>query len=603
MVQISKLRVLNYKGFLDSGWIDFPRGFTVIVGQNNSGKTALLETFRLTNFTAKPHRSQARDEATPLNPNCVIEVELGLTGRELLQAILVYDTGQIWIPCPAEVDNPKSGDDFLDKLFGRERIPLKLASNNGAIRQRGYPTLDFDPGLPQQRRSLLIQLSSDRASANVVTSQNGAPDSIPSLMPSAIDRTLYVFKAERLNIGRSKASSEVNLNPDGSNLAAVLMNLQGNPNRFRRLKDHVLEIFPNVREISVNLVEDDCEVRIWSIDTEREDLAIPLQESGTGIGQVLAILYVAVSITGGLIVVDEPNSFLHPGAAKKLVQILQTYGTNQYVMATHSAELITTAQPEALLLVRSKDGESKIEKLDGKNLLDLQTILGEVGVSFSDVFGYDRAVWVEGPTEEICFPLILRKYDAEAIRGTIFLAVKNTGDFEKKVNQKKLIWDIYTRLSSAIPLLPIAVVFSFDRENRKASEIDDLVRESRGKVRFLPRLSYENYLLFPDAIASILNVEIGQDAISTAQIVDWLKNNGAKYAPRIEWDGCLSDSSWLAEVHAPNLLKDLFDQVSGINSEYRKARHSVAITEWLLDNRPEALEPLAGYVSELNRLN
>ncbi|MFM9975451.1 MAG: AAA family ATPase, partial [Beijerinckiaceae bacterium] len=39
---IKRLKIKNYKGFNESDWIEFGPGFNVIVGQNNSGKSALL---------------------------------------------------------------------------------------------------------------------------------------------------------------------------------------------------------------------------------------------------------------------------------------------------------------------------------------------------------------------------------------------------------------------------------------------------------------------------------------------------------------------------------------------------------------------------------
>jgi len=48
---------------------------------------------------------------------------------------------------------------------------------------------------------------------------------------------------------------------------------------------------------------------------------VPLSESGTGVGQVLAILYVVfTSEYPRTIVIDEPQSFLHPGAVRKLFE-------------------------------------------------------------------------------------------------------------------------------------------------------------------------------------------------------------------------------------------------------------------------------------------
>ena len=52
---ISKFQVLNYKSFRDSGELEFQPGINIIVGTNNSGKTALLESLGL-EFKDNPYR-------------------------------------------------------------------------------------------------------------------------------------------------------------------------------------------------------------------------------------------------------------------------------------------------------------------------------------------------------------------------------------------------------------------------------------------------------------------------------------------------------------------------------------------------------------------
>jgi len=55
-MRIVSAQIENYKSFLDSGDIQFSPGFNVIVGQNNAGKTALVEALSL-DFDNKHHRS------------------------------------------------------------------------------------------------------------------------------------------------------------------------------------------------------------------------------------------------------------------------------------------------------------------------------------------------------------------------------------------------------------------------------------------------------------------------------------------------------------------------------------------------------------------
>ncbi len=53
---IYKFKIFNYKSFQDSGWLEFQPGINIIVGTNNSGKTALLESLGL-EFKDNPYRN------------------------------------------------------------------------------------------------------------------------------------------------------------------------------------------------------------------------------------------------------------------------------------------------------------------------------------------------------------------------------------------------------------------------------------------------------------------------------------------------------------------------------------------------------------------
>ncbi len=197
--------------------------------------------------------------------------------------------------------------------------------------------------------------------------------------------------------------------------------------------------------------------------------------------------------------------------------------------------------------------------------------------------------------------MILGRLGGTLPLGLIFIAVKNTGDFERKGNQKKLIWDIYGRLTSGVALLPTSVAFSFDREQRTEEEIADLTRDSRGRVHFLPRLTYENYLIDAEAIAAMLNDPAFPHLtkIEAASVENWLSLNGGKYVKKLSWAGDFTDVEWLKKVHAPSLLGDLFNELSEAKLPYQKTVHSVRLTEWLLAHRPDALSELADYISGL----
>jgi hypothetical protein len=306
-----------------------------------------------------------------------------------------------------------------------------------------------------------------------------------------------------------------------------------------------------------------------------------------------------MSMPPSVIVIDEPNSFLHPGAVKKLLQVPKIY-KHQYIISTHSPEIISSIDIDKLNLVKWEESQSRVVPLKRSDVEDLRLVLGEVGVGLSDIFAADRVIWVEGPTEQECFPKLYRHKKGRLPLGLSFLGVLNTGDFEAKDWTARRIWDLYRRLGQANGILPVATAFCLDRELRTEKEMDEMNRTSGGVMRFLPRRSYENYLLHAPAIQAVINADLAdEDALDVGTVSAWISDHGNQFHPSGLQPTGEGSGKWIAECDASLLLAKMTQALTDGKLEYRKTRHSVAITEWLLQNAPEVLDELSNYVTDL----
>jgi hypothetical protein len=243
-----------------------------------------------------------------------------------------------------------------------------------------------------------------------------------------------------------------------------------------------------------------------------------------------------------------------------------------------------------------QDGETRVETLDASEALSLRLVLADIGARLSDVFGADAILWVEGATEEVCFPQVLERLTSQQLRGTAIVGVMHTADFDARRSEATV--ELYGRLSAGRGLLPPAVGFVFDREGRTNQDREDLAR--RGNVFFLPRRMYENYLLNANAIAAVASSIEGfrQDPLTSGEVQTWLdqhRNDRKYFAPLpIETD----QDRWRGDVRGANLLTDLFNELSEMRVRYDKVRDGVALTEWLLTNAPEDLREVAQKIEQ-----
>src|SRR5690348_16305933 len=109
---------------------------------------------------------------------------------------------------------------------------------------------------------------------------------------------IYRFAAERFNIGECPFGFNAVLSANAQNLPEVLNVLQANTAKFQLFNDLVREILPQIRHVSVRAIANGLvQVVTWPHDpkTMREDVAVPLTQCGSGVGQVLAIIYVVMT--------------------------------------------------------------------------------------------------------------------------------------------------------------------------------------------------------------------------------------------------------------------------------------------------------------------
>ena len=183
----------------------------------------------------------------------------------------------------------------------------------------------------------------------------------------------------------------------------------------------------------------------------------------------------------------------------------------------------------------------------------------------ADVFAADRVIWVEGPTEELCFHHIYHKHNDALPAGTIFISVAAMGDFHSNRRDRSIVYEVYDRLSSAAAKLVLSVTFSFDTERLTDLEKEKMQRDSKGKLHFLPRRHLECYLLNPEAIAAFIIKSNPESAASVTPetVHDALKALSAVHPIHIpEWNGEITNIAWLARVDAASLIANVCGTLS-----------------------------------------
>ena len=281
-----------------------------------------------------------------------------------------------------------------------------------------------------------------------------------------------------------------------------------------------------------------------------------------------------------------PNQFLHLKALRELLNILAIEGKqHQYILTAHSAEVISAVKASTVTMLTLKDGVTTVRQTDHAGLATLRERFADLGLRATEMHGRDQVLWVEGQTEELVLPALLRHFCVEHAAGTAVLRVQDTGWLDKRGVDPIRVVEIYSRLTLASALVPPMVAVLLDREGRSEPDCTSLEQDRRGRLRFLPSRMLENYLLHPGAITAVL-CDMGEsvDADRIAQ-----RLCAASHVQN------LSDLD-TGMVDGANLLKSTFAEISQARHEFRKTRDVPNLVDWLLENEPTVLQPLGDWL-------
>lgn len=155
------------------------------------------------------------------------------------------------------------------------------------------------------------------------------------------------------------------LYPQGSNLAAFLYGIMNNyPTVYKRIVRVIQSVAPFFNDFFLMPNENDG-IRLQWRDKFSDVIYGPNDLSdGTIRFIALVVLFMQPNLPK-VIVIDEPELGLHPVAIEKLAGLIKSAANRgtQVIVATQNAELISNFEPEDILTVDQRDGESVVKRL------------------------------------------------------------------------------------------------------------------------------------------------------------------------------------------------------------------------------------------------
>ncbi len=572
-------------------------GVQILVGKNNSGKTALLRGLTAlaslpigqpmgSAFDVGKYARHADQSGFDFRVEFEFEdKDFSVLGGALSQWPAAQKASTRLLEFRFRVLGGENAVGFSGASLKLDENELEvLTRNNQIVIQHHYNQNGDRGGAATQLRT---------KTQRQVQSQNW-----PVLEEAPIFSALMPLKNVRLIDAHRVVRPELNmqavdaLTPNAESLAPFLDTLFGNNRRkFEQVEELVTRVFPEIE--SVNPEKRGNSVSL-TLTTRQAGRAIPLTHCGTGVEQVLALAtFVLTAPSGTMLLLDEPHSYLHPSAEREIIDFLLEHSEHRYVIATHSAILINSVSPDKIVRLNSP-------KVIPTGHVHPHTgdVLHSLGYRNSDFLFSDRLIFVEGESDQEILPALLEKsgeFKKSDISRTGFPKMDGEGRLRSTAKQTSLLYFEKFLLELGSSSLPRIYLFDGDcsEEDERLLQGTHMVAENeKAAIKFLPRCEIENYLLVPEAITKgIRNMAqmaandvsmLTEEAVSK-QLQELLAANDGKLFPT----GKGNDS--LRSIKGSIVLERIFES---FGLKYRKRNEGRLVAEYITETNQSALREI-----------
>jgi energy-coupling factor transporter ATP-binding protein EcfA2 len=221
------------------------------------------------------------------------------------------------------------------------------------------------------------------------------------------------------------------------------------------------------------------------------------------------LTHIGLARNSSILVIDEPEIYLHADLQRQLVSILREL-SQDVLVATHSTEIMAEADPFEILLVDKK--KRSAERL--KNVERLQQALDQVGsvqnITLTRLARSSKVLFVEDEHDFKILRLFARVLGLVGIEAGFEITPVKSGGFASWKKVSALGWGLEKALGQQLSL---GVVY--DRDYYCSEEIAQITSELEKTVQLAhvhSRKEMENYLLQPNVLDRALRAAVSDRA-------------------------------------------------------------------------------------------
>lgn len=453
-VLLEKIKLEYFKCYLETT-VSF-KDLTIIVGENNAGKSCLIEALRLVSSAAqKAYRKVYR------------EPPKGLGVMASLRGFLI-DTSKLRIDLESIVY-------FYDK----EKIATITAF--------------FKDG-----SKIVIYLNDSFAFAVIYDKHKKMITNNKKAKELEIEKMLRIMPQIGTIRGQEKYLSKETVFDDKDTYLSSLHFR----NEIYQWKDLYYSDFKQLAEstwdsLKITIPEFNPTENVISLVVSDNRFSAEIGKMGSGLQLWLQIMwFISRSKDCEVIILDEPDIYMHSEMQRKILEIVRQK-FSQVIIATHSLEIISRVDPEYILEINKKNKKLQF----ASDIASAQKIIDDIGgvsnLSLINLGRQRKCLFVEGNDIDI-----LNKFNEILYGKQICLPTFPFGGFSKISNLYGAANLFYNETSNNIKCFAIA-----DKDYRDENVVEKICEEATKqhlKLHVWRKKEIENYLIDPQILYKLI---------------------------------------------------------------------------------------------------
>lgn len=416
---LSQLKIWNFRkyGTKENGdagiEVSFNDRLNLIVGENDSGKTAIIDAIKLVLGTQSYdnirleendfYRKKDGIRTDILKIECTFENLSDLEAGRFLEWIYIDDEGKAKLEVRL-IARIKDNKITIRKTGGKEGVDINFEASENLRVTYLKPLRDAEHELNPGYRSRFAQV----LKSHPIFKNNGNTHEIESIMKDANKNIEGYFKGSRLQDNNEDAESDsleennvdINYKEDPSSII----------NSISKTLSNFLGNNKNQYDVNINISE-------MELNKILSRLMLKIDEDKVGLG-TLNQLYMAMELLlldikeknneFGLALIEEIEAHIHPQAQLRVIKHLEENIKSQTILTTHSITLASIANLNSLILCRNNSAYSLNNKYTRLSSGDYEFLERFLDSTKANLFFAKGVIMVEGDAENILIPTIAK---------------------------------------------------------------------------------------------------------------------------------------------------------------------------------------------------